>query len=1414
MATVSLYYLVSGHLKGNIKKITIEPESLDLVPNRLLVMTNTKNNITQSYNTNANGVIQLTHQFKVTGSKLELRSVQKDTYKVFFPSAEQVMFSSIAESLKKGKNSKHDKNWSKLLVDFVTSKPKLATQLHTVDLKKTDFRIPKYDSSDLKEKKYIQWYDNYDPKDKHKGIVLPQVHAAILLFSDETMINRKVSVMAPSDKSGKKGNKYNLTIRLDENTELIYAVLSGNPRDLFPGLYQIEIEPSNIGNEWTDAVQSEGTYTLYEPIRFNIKNLAGTFDIINCDPITMEDALLLQFPTMLGHVIQKLKLENSDEFIKQNSKNLNTPSVTVSNAGLKQFGNGMKIAYDKTKMGINMINASSTVEWRKIILSIWSGLNAGEDDSLKLASDAIKVAYGSFDTFQDVKGFFEAVDIFTPSGKEALNALQPLKEILKSEVNLKNILLLDNGPKWEKVAATYLKTLKKFNNSKNKGSLKDLHYILDLQDIKTKADLELFLKIYPEQTSNLEKIAGKSASAKIGKGIAYLDLAISIGEFAYSTVKTFDAKANLEQIIDKNTELYVDYDKVVAGKPGRAALVNLEKYRSTTVAKQLGYDQAVMDAAMKFFDVAVGAVALTPTPAALGAQFILLVQGVYQLGKDVATLLDETVMNSYIAELFGELKLWEQLVNGARANQALMPTDDQLEKEMKDSKKTVKIDFKRYGKDKTLNIGVGPHYFHSQYRIRAEALYGLMNILIQIGYHSEKENSVDFDANYKLYEVENYVKNFILQDGWLFDENFKSGISMDVWWFNMLQPKIDNLIPQAKAVTYMVNLLEQGAQSFDDDFEWIANRPVALFQDHYPIHKYSSGSLKELAQVFNPIDLIGNTEDWIDKDETFVYHRPKDSTSDSDWELVNIFGDSNISELPILSPYDQIRVLVVLKKNRTIDGKTQELPKGIYPIHLELIRTNGITVKGPKFSAIVGSLTDSDLINSKEKRFKGRQGYVFKPFFYFGKKNISGIKPFIVNSISGEIFKSVNENWKKPIFNPWIKVSYIAANVIYNRLRDDVDLSDLKNMHYGFNVYLGKTAKDKMKIKLGSTSGINVLDTIPISIDEKVKEQNNLITKEFLESHSQNFKLPKFFNDSSIATLYVKIGKRPMVILDAKQDLFEITDYNWEKPEPVSIFLVAFSDDVNRDNYKGLDDSNFPVSTELHANATHGKINLNTSMISMYSFKKGPLYSSTLHYFGEFTSDDKKFTRFKNEFDAKNLERSTFPNGDYQEFMELFERKENQERFYNEVRQKEFWLNDNYPLFVSKISLAYKTPDGKECYGFRPLGEKVVPEGGYYEYTLRNTRTAGLSGLSVDDVEAKIANVNILDSKYDRENNYFLAKIKIKKQVVATRTLKICVKAPTKDQKVVWGKLTDKQFEKWVVKESDVLAPSLKTKTF
>ena len=253
---------------------------------------------------------------------------------------------------------------------------------------------------------YTDWYTSEITAKNVKKInayILAKTRAVIL------SINPKVPLLSPGENivlSPPVGEDIFTTF--DPKTNL--AVISGTDKKLLNGLYRIKIRlDAELLNaqklRWCNkSFQFDGTYYYYElaeMIRFDIKNEAGEFDVINCDPFSVEEAIIKQFPRFYSHLIsyaKDLKTEHATYDPKnisvkdENGKEVGRAKVSDEPikiaSGFESFCHGWAVAKGRAQLAAGLINTDITASA--------SNGNFTTNGKFVLGSKIAKAIHGSF----------------------------------------------------------------------------------------------------------------------------------------------------------------------------------------------------------------------------------------------------------------------------------------------------------------------------------------------------------------------------------------------------------------------------------------------------------------------------------------------------------------------------------------------------------------------------------------------------------------------------------------------------------------------------------------------------------------------------------------------------------------------------------------------------------------------------------------------------------------------------------------------------------------------------------------------------------------------------------------------------------------------------------------------------------
>lgn len=1299
---VRLVHLVTGfaNVKGN--KIEPVPGTLETIRNRIFCLKDPNNSGKSGFMTlksNTKGVVnRLKPGDSLEVSTFSIRNAGKEKYQMYMPPAEVLAISWLAG----------DNNWQDDLHDFF-KKFDQGVALNVIPITKSLFKPPMdpaqiaampADDELSKSAKddaqnYYDWYQSFNEKEEHVGIFFAKSRAALLIFNDTDIKNSSITVIHPE---GESKGKYELEVQ--SGKDFTYAILAGTPEELPDGMYKISVAVKNPGKKWNRNFDTSPTYTITEMLRFNLTGLCYEFDIVNCDPVTLEDAMLKQFPTTLNHLVTYLrdeqhKIDTLSPTAAPSDKNrqrVGKQDFEVKNTGLRQIAKDMHWYYSKAKMINGWISADTGHREAKIVTTIAAALGKGSPD-MQLAAQSLKVIYSTYNVINDWADHLKKVKNLNVASEKLTTIKQYLDQFGGSHFQKTRM--------WNYISDTFGSDDPKQRATKLK--------ILRAESYKDPVKAKELIKSLPEkgiQSGNRVKRLAKQA----GKKLKVIDRAISAIEICDYAVTAYEKNEQFKTDLAEYKRMFTEYTELFKGGTCKEAMLNLERFRSIAVGTVMEYDEAVRKGAQAAFDLAIGIMAIPVTPLAIVAGLYLVVEATISLADDLAMVLDKALLKGVYDEWKQKNKLLGDIFNGSFANMSLMPEPKEILQEHRSGtiQHTIKVNKK--GKKQDIKLNIGENYLRLQYCLRAEALNGLLGLIIRATYSAKENSAAGFKKAMDDYRITDYINTFILDNNWIYDLAVTARTTLDTWWlFNMSEydPKVvadPDTVSTRGSIKLFFNTL------FDDENEERAKLPYVKFNDHFPIHKYSSDDLYDFAQNITPVDNISNTKEWIDK--TYVYWRKykKDQKPHEGWKLINEKGVDDVKKLEKRSPFDEIRIVIVLKD----DTADKQLPDGIHPISLQVVRTDGMNLDGPVYKSFVRKLKKEELITSlkHEAPLVGRRGVVFYPFYEFGKEVIYGIKPLVFSyalSKSMEFFGDVTiavatlGDYKKPVKRPY-----------------------LTDMRYGFEVKIGKINSDKEFIRLGTLDASkDKVDEIPVDVDMNDPQQAKLNDWTFLERRTKKFELPKLLNDATVGAYYVRVGNGGFNIIDEHYCQHTLDNYNWK--DPVEIYVVVFGEKIYKDDYEGqnADWRRVPATLTLYNNTEDNEI-------------VGPKYPSTFHYLGKMKRESRFAWRYFPYSFADEFEKNTTTtHSEFDSFRQFFSDKKIVDRYTKSIHLTQMTLDDYFYLYVAKVNLDYSAPKGNRQYGLRPFAKKLV-ENGYYEYAIRPIQSAGKSGLNFSDVKRNV----------------------------------------------------------------------------
>jgi hypothetical protein len=690
-------------------------------------------------------------------------------------------------------------------------------------------------------------------------------------------------------------------------------------------------------------------------IKFSINSLNGDFDFHVLGPISIEEALMSQFPEKFETIKQKIiSAESTDSKPESKEKAFDT------------WKEKYEAGREKSKLISENVESASMRRFSVICAKVLGGVTSYYKQQQN--PEAKKVAQLFEDNFYAV---FSGVAAYKKWDEFFIKQKNKLKEATTA---------VEVTGKWLSqrfVSTPIMKYV--YDTAKYKNNTLRRLDALDIRRLKTdpgysaKAKRLILFDGLTEKDMTMSKVFGKVA----GKALSVMDTAVSIYSIAALIKDRTEAKEKKELYKGRLTDGAKNYSKKFGNNPsliGIARLEALRKLADTAAADLSDKDRELISASI---DAAINLAVYIPIPVVQEAAGLIIL-GKEALGASGAVL-------QVIARDIDKIFLDSMLQDFNEKRERL----DLLEKEYVATIKALQ---------EKKNTSADPEV---QFRVRAAILIGLIRLIERCGSRYDKDNDkIKFEDKVKQYNIDGYIKAFIhnpsskaaylslvteipIDEQWLFCHGNKADygiitaqrvykIVADNWYALPLVL----VAPEAAATGAALKITTAG------------NVPVK-FQRQFPIHCKDSDATLDLARA-----LCTNYSGIKEADFEFarIYARKSGGT----WEPVESFVQNTGN--PRITPYTEIRVVVVLKGDNLAG----------LPLSLQLFREHFLySTGGPVYKGMALRLTESDknegndkglLRTTDEEKYISSSntsyyGFVFHPFYYFGNVIIKGIKP-------------------------------------------------------------------------------------------------------------------------------------------------------------------------------------------------------------------------------------------------------------------------------------------------------------------------------------------------------------------------------------------------------------------------------------
>ncbi|MFT4906227.1 MAG: outer membrane protein OmpA-like peptidoglycan-associated protein [Oleispira sp.] len=1293
------YYLVSGYVNndGSIADGSVLPINNTVIAlkddgNKFIVSTDGKASAEslQLYITDADGRIcnfDAGSQSKADEKEVSAKPLEASNYlkaiseqaKLYFPPKRSVLYHMAS--------SGYD-NWATTLRELLNTFENTSAGNAYFDLKaqmnakKSLLVSSKFSKPEnVNNKAYETWYK--DHKDHDVPIIfIPRVKAVIVAFSSDVYLDSIVTIrnhlgelcFLGSDATGEE--KYSATVKESPNQKDYCATFYAGEDDyamgesIYQQVYRIEVEPP------VDFAKKLGAkkYVIAEKFRFDINNIAGDFQIINGDAISLEESMIKQFPLLYTNLLEaSYKVPDSDKSFL--APYLHGAGLAKDNASAVSGILGAKSGQSSAKkigsyivsnvdvIGNATYGGISAKEVIDVAFSLHDAAGGIEADFGKLAAVAPELIQGATETFdaavasvkntefaRKVESYAEisGVTVAAAWDKATEKAVQngTVKKIILKKIELSTAtqrwvdIKLYKSRKVRKVLGSDSVSAKigvisaglglasgisgwwqsDTNGDNAVKTLADVayqysHYLNQLdvnddkkiEDNKEKEDkIRQAVNIYKQyfNANNKEsenvKVEGDSISININfpfdrhsfdsqkhekqitdfvKATSILgedcsvvlvghtcdlgkdnyNLALSIRRAAavkaalQAKGSTFDIRVEgrgetgnsegLSREQQRRVEAVVHTTFSRRYFPSREGMDSLERFRSQSVLFYREENEQIK-AAMK---AAVESILCYPHPVTAAAG-VLWAAG--SLLMDAGALLDKLVSGSDAVKIIND----------------------------HDSKGIESADNLILMTAGLKNPDPKSRYLQSQFRLRAETLYGLVRLLMRCsvetsdGWYDAWRSSTNtkwrdkfnYEENLKYYRVEDYINIFVLRDGWQLPSGLALPISIDQHWIQLIEDDIlDAILASADSSTYekidaglekytgldvadlaaginpvtrlaLLNDLASAAsktalfspiQGFDyirfsqsDNYKSHEKDVLtAQYQSFFPVHYHAAKDLESFAAKFKT-NFKGLT-----KEKSLAYCgisvRGLSNTAESLSGWVPL--ENWLKEKGSLSPMDQIRICVFLNPaDETVASLIKDGSITYVPVECAPIRRDGLNIPGPAVKGFISKIAEGQLLSEEKEALDALKDDEGKDLLVKGAPLYGAIlNPFYMFGIT-------RINGTRPMageVSSWLNVD-IKDEDKTESLDRYWNFDGVWNMRYAYEVMLAKNADC-----VESVTYIDDEDEFPLSIDvDRVHKiggskgsqpESKLLNKHFLLAGKNREPHPPLFEQPKVYCL-------------------------------------------------------------------------------------------------------------------------------------------------------------------------------------------------------------------------------------------------------------------------------------------------------
>lgn len=969
-----------------------------------------------------------------------------------------------------------------------------------------------------------QAYNNWLQKQKQLGrksipaYILPTIRGLFVSFTFERVTSLIEIIVLRHKETGLEQTLEPDAFNKAKNNNLFIASFFGDSESLPNGMYDIEVifkrDPNSNGStkQWSNDVargqayadktgKAPHSYTLRAMARFDHKIPGGEFSYINGDPMSVEESIITQFPAHFSYLINAANQWNDNPIIADimsGSKSTSGVARAVTNIGLAQswsdlanslagtksgyaagvvIGSALTAKIDANKHEVLKNHLETGFSWIKLIndkSDLRDKYDAAHQFLAKTADDAyptLKALFSKGKMTEPPKDYHKTLASKALIPEKAFNLFGKAVTVLSTANNI--VAIANSGVALQNAHYKKDSALKDYNTviSKyleacalevSKSMRLDITFVYGSANILTgEKDIEIAGELLNENPKIKVILEGYTCNVGSSEGNQKLSAAranavrdILINKHGVDpsritaighgeTNKFGDNTTEEGRKLNRRVEYVYTVPSNEAGIVCREGIQSCERYRMSSVTALIDEYDEIVKLSAAVFNAAIGIAGMIFPPAGALAAAIAVVQSAEAALKNATVSFSRLIDNTDYLEAINAFKERQKLLHDSTSNQILL---------------------RDLAKAKDLTNGKMPEENMPalQYRIRAEAIQGLFNLLARAA-ATTKDPASKTSLSQKLekYKVQAYIENFILNDGWLFPLRTADTMTMDEMWlfainkfnfgvfgvttddftehkelgngfyfaqdYRLLQIgenlarsfSLENRLHVAKTAFDFVTtdnttrgILMDATMSFSLLNPYTTNDERANFQDLYPIHHLGTDNLEELANNFSA-DWSAAGKDYIDV--LAIYTRTSSDDlmcrpSDDEWSLLTLWKPLT-QPLPTitkrLNPYTQVKVVAIFN----------DKVKGIAPVNFRVSRVDGWDCAGPIYKSIARPISKNNIKDLEglnklgsggRLEHEGKMGCIFHPFYQFGEFKHLGLKPMIP-SVGGHWFsKDIN----------------------------------------------------------------------------------------------------------------------------------------------------------------------------------------------------------------------------------------------------------------------------------------------------------------------------------------------------------------------------------------------------------------------